>query len=211
MMLSIKNFKKQYPGNPEPVLVIKELITEQGIYWLKGENGSGKTSLFKSLAGLIPFEGEISVNGIDIIKQRMEYTRLVNYAEAEPLFPAFLTGKDLIDFYISTKGTNFPTALFNSLGVDKFMRQKTAVYSSGMMKKLSLLLAFIGSPVLVLLDEPLIALDTASVQILEELILQKSREGISFLITSHQPLSQLLMDVTTTLLLQNKTLVKAVV
>ncbi len=207
-MLTIKKFIKQYPGNSDPVLVIDELVAAEGIYWVKGENGSGKTSLFKSVAGLIPFEGEIAVNGINILKQRMNYTRIVNYAEAEPLYPAFLTGKDLIDFYCNTKGGDFPSELFNALGVEKFQQQKTAVYSSGMMKKLSLVLAFIGKPALILLDEPLIALDTASVEVLESLIMSHTKSGVSFFITSHQPLSAQLMQGTTTLVLQNKTLVK---
>lgn len=208
-MLTITNFKKKYPGNPEPVLSIPSLTLPEGIYWIKGENGSGKTSLFKSIAGLIPFDGDIAVNGLHINKQRMAYTKVVNYAEAEPLYPAFLSGKDLVDFYSQTKGGNFPTALFEGLGVEKFMRQKTATYSSGMLKKLSLVLGFIGDPAMVLLDEPLIALDVAAVEVLLSAILQYSLQGVSFLITSHQSLSGEVMGKATTFLLKEKTFVKA--
>ena len=205
-MLSITDFKKKYAGNQDPVLFISELNLDAGIYWLKGENGSGKTSLFKSIAGLIPFEGTIAVNGFNIIQQRMAYTKLVNYAEAEPLYPAFLTGNDLIEFYKKTKGGSFPAALFESLGIEKFMHQKTATYSSGMLKKLSLVLGFMGNPQLILLDEPLIALDVAAVEALQLMILQFSTQAVSFLITSHQPLSSEVMEVATTFLLKEKTL-----
>ena len=208
-MLNISNYIKKYPGQQEPVLAISSLKLQKGIYWIKGENGAGKTSLFKSIAGLITFEGDITVNDLHIRKQRMEYTKQVNYAEAEPLYPPFLSGKDLIDFYFETKEGDFPKAIFDGFGVAKFMKQKTATYSSGMMKKLSLILAFTGRPTLILLDEPLIALDTAAVEILEQYILQSSKTGVSFLITSHQPLAARLMEGTTTLLLQNKTLVSA--
>lgn len=208
-MLNISNYIKKYPGQQEPVLTISSLILQKGIYWIKGENGAGKTSLFKSIAGLITFEGDIAVNDLHIRKQRMEYSKQVNYAEAEPLYPPFLSGKDLIDFYLDIKEGDFPKAIFDGFGVAKFMKQKTATYSSGMMKKLSLVLAFTGRPALILLDEPLIALDTAAVEILEQYILQSSKTGVSFLITSHQPLAARLMEGTTTLLLQNKTLLTA--
>ena len=207
-MLSIINFIKKYPGNPTPVLSIRECILTEGIYWLKGENGSGKTSLMKSVAGLIPFEGDIAVNGLHIHKDRMNYTRIVNYSEAEPVYPPFLTGKELIDFYKATKGGDFPSALMSGLGVEHFMHQKTATYSSGMLKKLSLLLSFIGKPKLILLDEPLIALDVAAVEVLQSAIMDYSKMGVSFLITSHQLLNSELLTGSTTLLVKDNTLQK---
>jgi ABC-2 type transport system ATP-binding protein len=206
MMLSITNFKKQYPGSKEPVLTIDRLELNKGIYWMKGENGSGKTSLIKSMAGLIPFEGKVLVNGLDISKNKMEYTKAVNYAEAEPLYPSFLNGAALIDFYKQTKGSQFPDELHQQLGVHKFMHVKTGAYSSGMLKKLSLVLGFIGNPSLVLLDEPLIALDTAAVDVLQLQISNAAARGVSFLITSHQQLNMQLLQNSTTLLLKDNTL-----
>ena len=61
-------------------------------------------------------------------------------------------------------------------------------YSSGMLKKLSLVLAFIGNPVLILLDEPFITLDMDAVRGLQQLIEQKQAAGVSFCISSHQDL-----------------------
>lgn len=185
-MLRFTNYRKQY--GDYLVLEVPSLELKSGIYWLKGENGSGKTTLMKSVAGLVPFDGQIAVNGIDIRRQRDNYMRVVNYAEAEPLYPAFLTGNDLIDFYIDTKkgDRNLVEDLSVHLGVDKYAASKVGTYSSGMTKKLSLLLAFVGYPKLILLDEPLITLDQQSVQTLQHIVLERSGEGVSFLITSHQ-------------------------
>jgi len=205
-MLTITNFQKKYGTSTEPVLSINDCKIEKGIYWIKGANGTGKTSLLKSIAGLIPFEGSIAVDGCDINHNRMAYLQQVNYAEAEPQYPLFLSGKELIDFYRSTKKGNFPDSLLSNLGVEKFMHQKTSTYSSGMLKKLSLVLAFIGNPTLILLDEPLIALDVAAVDVLQAEIRQYHQADVSFIITSHQLFNNELIRGTTNLLLQEKSL-----
>ena len=205
-MLTLTNFSKTYPGNTEPVLSIAHFELGQGTYWIKGENGSGKTSLLKSVAGLVPFSGQVSFDGVDINKSRMAYAQMVNYAEAEPQYPPFLTGKELVDFYLATKGGQYPAPLAKSLGVEKFLQQKTATCSSGMLKKLSLVLAFTGTPKLVLLDEPLIALDVAAVDALQAAIKSYGSQGVMFLITSHQALNNVLVPGITTLLIKAQTL-----
>lgn len=207
-MLTITQFQKKYPGSGTVALSIDNLHLEKGIYWVKGENGSGKTTLIKSIAGLIPFEGAIAVNGFELSRQRMAYTKAVNYAEAEPQYPPFLTGNELISFYKSTKGDELPLQLMASLGIEKFMRNKTAVYSSGMMKKLSLVLAFIGKPQLVLLDEPLIALDAEAVDVLQHTILAYHAKGVSFIITSHQPFNNSIVSFNDRFVIKNQNILK---
>ena len=207
-MLTINQFQKKYPGSDAPVLSISNFHLEKGIYWIKGENGSGKTSLIKSIAGLIPFNGSVTVNNIELNNNRMAYTKAVNYAEAEPQYPSFLTGKELIDFYKSTNGGELPLHLVTALGVEKFMHSKTATYSSGMMKKLSLVLAFTGNPQLILLDEPLIALDAASVDVLQNSIVTYYQKGISFIITSHQSLNNAIVQYDGIFSIKDKTLVQ---
>jgi len=209
IMLQLTSFQKKYPGTDHPVLNIPDCRLDKGIYWIKGENGSGKTTLIKSIAGLIPFTGSIAINGIELHRNRMAYTKLVNYAEAEPQYPPFLTGKELVDFYKSTNSGELPTTLMAALGVEKFLHQKTAVYSSGMMKKLSLVLAFTGNPQLILLDEPLIALDVEAVAALQQTIADYHRKGVSFIITSHQPLSNTVVHYDGVLAIKDQTLVPA--
>ncbi len=206
-MLHLKNFRKAY-GTTE-IISIAELKLQPGIYWLKGTNGSGKTTLMRSIAGMVPFEGVIEVSGVSIREDRMKYTSSINYAEAEPIYPGFLTGNDLIAFYKKTKPTPEENInyLTNTFGTNLFSANRVATYSSGMTKKLSLVLAFMGAPKLILLDEPLITLDTATVESLRAIIKQKLNEGVSFLITSHQDIG--LTDVPmSTLEVLNKTLLQ---
>ncbi len=73
-----------------------------------------------------------------------------------------------------------------AFGVSSFSGNAISTYSSGMLKKTSLLLAFLGDPKLIILDEPFTTIDSASQDFLIQLINQKSAEGVSFLISTHQ-------------------------
>jgi ABC-2 type transport system ATP-binding protein len=185
-MLSLVNISKSYSNHL--VFTVPELKLPKGIYWLKGSNGAGKSTLLKTMAGLLPFTGDILLNqSISLTKNPVSYRFLVNHAEAEPQYPAFLTGEELTRFVASIKKGDQQqlTELRNILGIDGYLNNPTGSYSSGMLKKLSLLLAFIGQPEWILLDEPFTTLDSATQQALCELINQKRKEGISFIITSH--------------------------
>ena len=204
-MVRFSDYKKYYDGNL--VLEIPALELGHNIYWLQGQNGAGKTTLIKSIAGLLPFDGSISVNSADINKERIAYRSAVNYAEAEPLYPVFLTGSDIIRFYASTKKADEKQVktLMDAFGINEYAGNKIGTYSSGMVKKLSLVLGFIGNPSLIMLDEPLITLDQKSVKNLQDLIERYFTAGVTFLITSHQEIN--LPNVKATrLALENKTL-----
>jgi len=186
-MLAFHRYKKFY--NNELVIEIEDLALGPGLYWIIGENGSGKSTLLKSIAGLVPYEGEITFQGIcNNNKNRQSFRRIVNYAEAEPQYPEFLLGTDLIEFYKKAKSATNEQVIYlvDKLDVKSFASRKIGEYSSGMIKKLSLALAFIGSPKLVLLDEPLITLDNDAAANTLDLIKAHVANGVSVILTSHQ-------------------------
>ena len=146
------------------------------------------------LAGLIPFKGNIHLDGINLHKDPVSYRSLVHFAEAEPLYPDFLSGHELVGFYqeIRKAATVQIDMLINLFKMHHFLKSSIGTYSSGMAKKLSLMLAFIGRPSLVLLDEPLAMLDAGSVHILPELINAYHKEfKTGFIFSSHQPMNML--------------------
>jgi ABC-2 type transport system ATP-binding protein len=185
-MLAIKNLSKKYSSHL--VLQIPDLTIPSGTFWIEGGNGSGKTTFLKIIAGICPFEGTVSVANVDLKKSPVVYRKQVSYAEAEPQFPPTLTGTELIQFFRQTRNADQAQleALIDHFQVGNFLNQAVGGYSSGMIKKLSILLAFIGSPKLILLDEPLITLDVNFIPLLLSVINERQAEGISFLITSHQ-------------------------
>ncbi len=170
------------------VIQVPDLVLSEGIHWFKGANGSGKTTFFRTLAGMLPFEGEIQLGEWDIRKQPIEYRLHINYGEAEPDYPEFLTANDLIQFVATAKRASKSQvdSLIETLGIEPFLYQPTGTYSSGMLKKTSLALAFLGNPKVIILDEPLITIDDATVQRVYELVRDYHAKGVTFLLSSHQ-------------------------
>jgi ABC-2 type transport system ATP-binding protein len=189
-MLIIRNFTKRY--NDHLVLEIPQLTFGKGASWIKGENGSGKTTLFKSLAGIIPFEGEILFeDGTSLKDNAVAFRMRINYCEAEPLYPGFLTAKDLVRFIGKTRSATAgqQERYCKLLGVNQFFDQPTETFSSGMMKKLALAMAFLGEPKVIILDEPLITLDEQARTTLFQMIREKLEAGVTFLISSHHTIT----------------------
>jgi len=206
--LTLTDISKRYGSHT--VLEFDEWKIDSGIYWLKGGNGTGKTTLFRIISGQTPFDGTVLLNEINLKKQANDFRSKISYAEAEPQYPLFITGKELLDFYaavrkVSQNDIDLLTDLFE---MTAFLNQKIGGYSSGMLKKLSLICAFIGDVELYILDEPLITIDTASADKLYQLIIEKSKQGKSFLISSHQEIDEDKLIVNGVFVIENKKVVK---
>lgn len=194
-MLSLTNINKKY-GSHE-VLNFGEWNVNDGISWLKGSNGTGKSTLFRVISGQIPFMGEVNLNGINLRKEPIIFRSKISFAEAEPQYPLFITANELIDFYLGTRSAQRKQVaeLANYLEMTPFLDNKIGSFSSGMIKKLSLICAFIGNADLYILDEPLITIDIKSAEKLCKLIKEQASDGKSFLVSSHQDFSSDLLSV----------------
>jgi ABC-2 type transport system ATP-binding protein len=208
-MLVLKDFSKSYGDTL--IIAIDRLVLPPGIHWIRGQNGSGKSTLFKSLAGIIPCKGEVAFeDGVTLHNHPVDYRRRVNYSEAEPLFPGFLTAKDLVKFIGKAKGASTEQMAYwvDLFQVKPFYEHPCETYSSGMLKKLSLVLAFLGSPQVIILDEPLITLDAQTRETLlhaVKLWIEKTN-GI-ILMSSHQVLDDVGLKINLSFSILDKTLV----
>lgn len=204
-MVVVSGFSKSY--GDKVIISVKSLVLQPGVHLVKGDNGSGKTTFFKSLAGILPCMGEIIIDEISLKNNPIAYRYSVNYAEAEPLYPGFLTAKDLIRFIGKTKNASLQQQAYytQKLGMDQFFEKSCGTYSSGMLKRLSLTLAFLGAPKMIIFDEPLITLDEATRIKLAELIREK-KETI-FLLSSHQTLESNLFEIGNTYAIEKNSLI----
>ncbi|HEV8512025.1 MAG TPA: ABC transporter ATP-binding protein [Cyclobacteriaceae bacterium] len=204
-MLHLSGVQKKY--SQRVILDIPDLKIDGGIHWLKGSNGSGKSTFLKMISGIIPFEGTIELDNTNLKKNGVAYRRLVSYAEAEPLYPDFLTGEDLIRFYNSVRKSDpkYSNALIEKFGISGYYKNPIGTYSSGMAKKLSLVLAFIGKTKFILLDEPFVTLDVATVQVLIDTIKEFYQQERNFIFTSHQSPEMNALPLSSEMIAQNDT------
>jgi len=207
-MLRFVNFQKSY--HSFPALKIADVTIEPGIYWIKGANGSGKSTLLKTIAGILDFKGDIILHpDISVKRQTLAFRKLVNFAEAEPVFPEFLTGKEMVRLFAEAKGAakGQEDYYIESMKMQSYINRPLGTYSSGMLKKLSLILAFLGQPEIILLDEPLITVDVESLEVLYQWIAEKYfKDQTSFLLASHQPLESIILPAVKEILIEHQSL-----
>ncbi|MDU0368882.1 ATP-binding cassette domain-containing protein [Hymenobacter endophyticus] len=188
-MLAFYEFHKAYNGHT--ILRLPDFTINPGVYWIRGHNGAGKSTFLKTVAGILPFEGDITLdNQLTLKKHPTAYRSRVNFAEAEPIFPDFLTGTELIRLFKSAKQApaQQEEQYVESMGMAPYVSDPISTYSSGMLKKLALVLAFLGRPRCILLDEPLTTLDADSLPVLFAWIAEQHQAGTMFLLSSHQEL-----------------------
>ena len=155
---------KHYPG----VAALTDLtldVPEGSIYGFLGPNGAGKSTTIKLLAGLTtPTSGTASVAGIPV-QAGAGYRREVGYLAQEPRFYDWMTGRETLRFVASLYPAEGRaddariSAILARVGLADAADRRTDTYSGGMRQRLGIAQALVGSPAVLLLDEPVSALD----------------------------------------------------
>ncbi len=159
------------------------------IIGITGANGSGKSVLFKLIAGLYsPSYGEVLINGENIVPERKIPANLGALIE-EPGFINYYSGIKNLQYLASIRGVAGNQEINDTLkivGLYEQKDQKVKTYSLGMRKKLGIAQAIMENPSILLLDEPMNALDKSSVENMRTLFRKLSSEkGTTILIASH--------------------------
>lgn len=129
---------------------------------LLGLNGSGKTTLFRCLLGLIPYDGDLAIDGLDVERRGREARARIGYVpQRPPHFPGSLG--ELVAFFSGLRGLDRDEVASHmaalDLSLDEHADKPVRALSGGMLQKTLLALATAAHVPLLLLDEPTANLD----------------------------------------------------
>ena len=189
-MISVSNLSKNY-GNVKAVDSISFDLKDGEVVGFLGANGAGKTTTLKMITGyLVPTNGEIKVNGLDIVDNTSEIQEMIGYLpELNPLYTEMRV-YDYLEFLGSIrniKGADFKQALsrvVEKCGLSGVVHKIIADCSKGYKQRIGLAAAMIHDPKILILDEPVTGLDPNQIVEIRSLIKSLGKEKLVFM-SSH--------------------------
>lgn len=187
MKVELKNVSKRL--NDVTVLEDISLTLESGtIYGLKGKNGCGKTMLMRMMAGLIyPTSGTVSIDG-EILHKDIATPRSIGILIENPAFLPGYTGQRNLELLAGLTGKADRTQIAKTMsrvGLDPNDKRTYRKYSLGMKQRLGIACALMECPDLILLDEPINAIDEKGVPKIWEALQEKKQRGALIVLACH--------------------------
>ncbi len=184
-MIRIENLHKQF-GKLKVLDGVTFEVQSGGVVAVLGPNGSGKTTILKTILGMVlPDEGEAYFQGNSILKQ-WDYRNDIGYLPQIARFPENLTVQELIDMVKNIRSVEAnEQALIQRFGLASSLDKKLSNLSGGTKQKVNIVLTFMFDSPLLILDEPTAGLDPVSLIQLKQLIKEEKEKGKSLLVTTH--------------------------
>ena len=155
---------------------------------LIGPNGCGKTTLIKSILGMVVCDsGFITFNGNNILHD-WKYRAEIGYMPQIGRYPENMTIGQVLNMMKDIRGyknENLDGDLINQFGLQGILKKRMSTLSGGTRQKVSAALAFLFNPEVLILDEPTAGLDPVSSEMLKAKIITEKNKGKLVLITSH--------------------------
>jgi len=184
--LQLDNVVKKF-GNFKALDGISLDIKEGEVFAYLGPNGSGKSTTIRVLLGILQAtSGNAKVLGMDAWKNATEIHKRIAYVPGDVNLWANLTGGEVIDLFVSLRGT-YDKELRDKLvrDFDLNTTKKCRTYSKGNRQKVALIAAFASESDLFILDEPTSGLDPLMEQVFQAYVLEQKNKGKSVFLSSH--------------------------
>lgn len=185
--VAIEGATKRY-GEIVAVDNVSLSVSRSEVYSLVGANGAGKSTLLRMLVGITePDAGRLSICGEDLSNRAPSTRRHLGYLPEELVLYERLTGREYLELVAGLKDAD-STRIPEELGFFELLPAQNKLvggYSLGMRKKLGLAAALMGSPEVLVLDEPLNGLDVEMMRKLRHRIEDERNNGRALLVASH--------------------------
>ena len=191
-MIEIKNVSKTYNGKKKVLKDVSFKIEDGEIFAFIGHNGAGKTTMIKSIIGILDFEeGDILINNKSIKDNPVECKKIMAYVPDNP------------DLYENMKAIDFINFICDMYEVDEDIRKKNTIkyakmfeiedklgddissFSHGMKQKVALIAALSHEPKVLIMDEPFVGLDPKAVYDMKEIMRDMAKNGKTIFFSTH--------------------------
>ena len=166
--LTVENVVKSF-GAIVAVNGVSFTLQNNQILGLLGPNGSGKSTLMKTMVGVItPDSGTITVEGLNVASNPIGVKRIVGFVPESPRLYEFLSGSEYLDFVATVHGLGVEAKreripeFLKAFDLEGRENELIHGYSQGMKQKLAIIAGMLHKPRILILDEPLNALDPRS-------------------------------------------------
>lgn len=189
-MIEVKNLVKKY-GNHTAVDHLNFTIEEGHVYGFLGPNGAGKSTTMNIMTGYLgATEGEVLINGHDILKEPEEAKKQIGYLPELPPLYMEMTVREYLEFVAELKGIAKNKREESINEVEKMVKiwevenRLIRNLSKGYRQRVGLAQAVLGFPKIIILDEPSVGLDPKQIIEIRELIRQLSKKH-TVILSSH--------------------------
>lgn len=163
-------------------------IPKGGIYGFVGRNGSGKSMLFKAICGFISVDSGSIIVDHKRIGEEIDFPMNMGVIIEKPALIPYMTGMDNLRYLASIQKKitqDRIAATMQLVGLDPLSKKKVRAYSLGMKQRLAIAQAMMEEPDILILDEPMNALDQQAASLVKDLLKQEKDRNCTILICSH--------------------------
>ena len=190
-MIEIKNVTKKY-GDKTAINNINFDIKDGEIFGFIGHNGAGKTTMIKSLVGILDFDdGDILINNKSIKEEPISCKLEMAYVPDNPDLYENMTAIDFINFVCDMYDTSANVRKRNIEKYSKMFEMENKLnddissFSHGMKQKVALIAALSHDPKVLIMDEPFVGLDPKAVFDIKSLMKEMTKEGKTIFFSTH--------------------------
>jgi ABC-2 type transport system ATP-binding protein len=184
-----RSFKNHFWQKRKTVLKDISLNIDKGeVFGFLGPNGAGKTTTIKVITGLLkPDSGKVRIFGKEV--NSLEAKQRLGFLPEAPYFYEHLTGREFLKIHALLNDVKVyeprVTDLLQRVGLESARDLHLRKYSRGMLQRIGIAQALIGSPELLILDEPLTGLDPVGRKEMKDIIQEEKGKGTTIFFSSH--------------------------